>query len=162
MEPVRELLAAKPDTILIISNAIDSALICQQIRKLDTRVGIVMSEWASTERFIELGGKATNGVCVSQFLNRNDTSDRYQKFLATYRKRFRQEPGFAGVAGYDAALVALDALSTRKPGMTLRETILRTGKFQGLQQQINIDRFGDADRKTFVTRISNGKFETME
>ncbi|GAM11666.1 hypothetical protein OR1_03982 [Geobacter sp. OR-1] len=162
LQPVREMLSVKPDLILIITNAVDSALICQQIRKLDPKVGIAMSEWASTERFTELGGKATDGVVVAQFLNRNDTSDRYQKFLSAYRKRFSQEPGFAGLAGYDAALVGLDALSRRKPGTSLKDTILRTMKFQGVQQQITIDRFGDADRKTFVTRISNGKYVTVE
>lgn len=162
LHEVKELLAAGPDVVLIISNSVDSALICQQIRKINTEVNIAMSEWASTERFIELGGKATDGVHVSQFLNRNDDSDRYQKFLSAYRKRFSQEPGFAGVAGYDAALVAIDAMGRRKPNASLKETILQTMKFQGVQQQITIDRFGDANRKTFVTRISRGKYETVE
>lgn len=162
LQPVKELLAVKPDLVVIISNAVDSALICQQIRKIDKKVGIGMSEWASTERFVELGGKATDGVVVSQFLDRNDSSPRYAKFLSTYRQRFKQEPGFAGVAGYDAALIAMDALSRRKPGTTLKETILATKKFQCLQQQIIINRFGDADRRTFVTRINNGRYETVE
>lgn len=162
LRTVQDLLSVRPDTVLIVANAVDAALICQQIRKLDANVGIAMSEWASTERFIELGGKTTDGVLVAQFLNRNDQSPRFQKFLTAYRKRFRQEPGFAGVAGYDAALVALDALSTRTQERSLKETILRKGKFQGVQQQISIDRFGDANRKTYVTRISNGKFETVE
>lgn len=162
MKPAQEMVAAKPDVILIIGNVIDAALISQQIRKLDAKVGIVMSEWASTERFIELAGKAAEGIVVTQFLNRNDPSNRFQKFLSAYRKRFSQEPGFAGVAGYDAALVALDALSRRKPDMSLKDTILQTMKFQGVQQQLTIDRFGDADRETFVTCIGKGKFETVE
>jgi branched-chain amino acid transport system substrate-binding protein len=159
---VKELQATKPDVILIISNAVDAAMICQQVRKLAPAMPIVMSEWASTERFIELGGAATEGVTVTQFLNRNDISPRYQAFRKAYLDRFGQEPGFAGMASHDAANVALEALSARKPGDSLKNVIVSRKSFQCTQQAISIDRFGDADRKTYITVIRNGKFETVE
>lgn len=157
----KELVASKADTILIISNAVDSAMICQQLRVLAAGQRIVMSEWASTERFMELAGTAAEGVVVSQFLDRNSKLSRYLDFLKEYRARFKQEPGFAGVAGYDAALVALEAYSNRKAGESLKSVI--AGKaFQGLQQSLNIGKFGDADRKAFVTIISGNKYSTVE
>lgn len=159
---VKELLAAKPDAVLIISNAVDAAMICQQIRKLDSEVEIVMSEWASTERFIELAGPTAEGVMVSQFLNRDDTSERYTKFFNGYQKRFGQSPGFGGVAGYDAASVVIEALDRQSQGQSLKEVILAVHSFQGVQQVINIDRYGDADRKTYVTTINNGQYVTVE
>ncbi len=159
---VQELLAAKADAVLIVSNAVDSALICQQVRKLAPGQRIAMSEWASTERFIELAGTAAEGVIVSQFLNRNDSSPRFQEFLAAYRARFKQEPGFAGVAGYDAALVAFEAYGDHGTGKSLKERILARKNFQGVQQPLTIDRFGDADRKTFVTAIRSNTFITVE
>ncbi len=158
----RELLAAGPDGVLIITNAVDAALICQQVRNLAPRMPIAMSEWASTERFIKLGGKATEGVLVAQFLDRNNTSERYLAFLQAYRDRFGQDPGFAGLAAYDAALVALEGLSLRSPEETLKETLLRQKIFQGVQQPIEIDRFGDAYRKTFMTEIRDGNYVTLE
>jgi len=159
---VEELLAAKSDGVLIISNAVDSALICQLIRKQASGKRIAMSEWASTERFMELAGAASEGVTVSQFLDRNDTSPRYREFLAAYRARFKQEPGFAGVAGYDAALVALEVFSHRREGQNLKDVIIGKKTFQGLQQPLNIDRFGDADRRSFVTTIRNNTYVTVE
>ncbi|MBC7962553.1 MAG: ABC transporter substrate-binding protein [Steroidobacteraceae bacterium] len=158
----QELLLSQADTVLIIGNAVDAALICQQIRKLDQNKRIAMSEWASTERFTELAGTASEGVMVAQFLDRNDSSQRYRDFLAAYRARFRQEPGFAGVAGYDAAQVALEACAIRKKGESLKNVIIRKGSFQGLQQPLTIDRFGDADRKTFTTVILNGQYITVK
>jgi branched-chain amino acid transport system substrate-binding protein len=159
---VQDLVAVKPDAILLITNAVDAALICQQIRKLDRDIPIVMAEWASTERFIELAGAASEGVQVSQFLDRNDTSERYRSFLRSYRSRFGQEPGFAGVAAYDAAQVTLEGYARRQPGKSLKETILTTRVFQGVQQAITLDRFGDADRKTFVSIIRNGQYLPLE
>lgn len=159
---VRELLLSQADTVLIISNAVDSALICQQVRKLDPHKRIAMSEWASTERFTELAGTASEGVLVAQFLDRNDTTPRYRDFLAAYRARFKQEPGFAGLAGYDAAQVAFEAYAARKRGESLKKVIIGIGTFQGVQQPLALDRFGDADRKTFTTVILNGQYVTVK
>lgn len=159
---IHELLEARADSVLIISNAVDSAMICQQLRKLAPSQRIAMSEWASTERFIELAGTASEGVLVAQFLDRNDTSQRYLDFLAAYRARFKQEPGFAGMAGYDAALIAMEVYSNRRQEESLKGVIINRKSFQGVQQVLNIDRFGDADRKTFVTTIQGNQFVTVE
>jgi branched-chain amino acid transport system substrate-binding protein len=157
-----ELLASKADTFLIITNAVDSALLCQQLRSRDHKRHIAMSEWAATERFIELAGTAADGVVVSQFFDRTDTSQRYRDFLAAYRSRFNQEPGFAGVAGYDSALIAIQALGARRPGEPLKNTIINTGRFQGVQQLLDINRYGDANRNTFISVIQNGQYRTAE
>ncbi|MDD2897437.1 MAG: ABC transporter substrate-binding protein [Desulfuromonadaceae bacterium] len=159
---VVDLLAAKADSVLIISNAVDSAMICQQIHKIAPGQRIAMSEWASTERFIELAGTAAEGVVVSQFLDRNDTSQRFRDFITAYRSRFNQDPGFAGVAGYDAALVALDAITLCSKGASLKDTIITKKSFPGLQQPQNFDRFGDASRKTFVSVIKGNQYSTAE
>ena len=161
-EEARKLLDTRPDFLLIISNAVDAALICQQVRKLDQHITLVMAEWAATERLIELGGAATEDVLVAQFLDRNNTSERYQAFRQAYLDRFKQEPGFAGIAGYDAAFVVLSALSDRTPGESLKDTIIEKAMFKCVQQIITIDRFGDADRPTYITTIKNGTFLKIE
>lgn len=161
-EVSQELLSPGPDGLVIVANSVDAALICQQVRKLAPELPIAMSEWASTERFVQMAGRAADGVLVAQFLNRNDASPAYREFLQKYRQRFGQEPGFAGVAGFDAARVVLDALEHRKGREPLRQVVLREGTFQGLQQPITIDRFGDANRKTFLTEIRDGQYVTIE
>ena len=155
------LLSSQPDLFLIIANAVDAALICQQVRKMNKQVAIAISEWGATERFVELGGAATDGVFVSQFLDREDPSEKFRAFRSRYFKRFNHEPGFAGAAGYDAATIVLEALSARKPGQSLKQTILNKGRFECLQQVIHIDRFGDAERNIFTTIIQNGKFRKV-
>ena len=162
LEMAKELVAARPDVILIITNAVDAALIAQQVRKLDSRVPFDMAEWAATERLLELGGTAVEGAFLDQYFKRNDTSARFTSFLKAYRERFGMEPGFAGVTAYDAATVVLDALAAKKPGQSLKEALLATGSFQGVQETISFDRFGDARRSTYVTTVRNGQFVSVE
>jgi branched-chain amino acid transport system substrate-binding protein len=159
---VRELLLSRPDVIVIIANAVDAAMICQQVRKLNQQTGLDMAEWAATERLLELGGTAVEGAYVDQFFIRDDSSPRFASFLKSYHERFDLEPGFAGVTAYDAANVVLDALVRINSGQPLKETILSGGPFQGVQQSIRFDRFGEAHRKTFVSTIRNGEFITVE
>ncbi len=159
---VWELLEHDPDVALVIANAVDAAQICQQIRKTNDELPIVLAEWASTERFIELAGTASNNIYVAQFIDRDDDSVRYQAFRSAYQHRFGQEPGFAGLAGYDAALVVLEGLTRRSPGQSLKSTLLALGDFAGAQQDFSFDRFGDTSRPTFLSVIRNGHYQTLE
>ncbi|GFE59388.1 ABC transporter substrate-binding protein [Geobacter sp. AOG1] len=161
-EEAKGLLSSRPDVVLVVCNAVDAAMICQQVRKLKPSQPIVMAEWASTQRLIELAGAAVESVHVAQYLDHNDHSERYQNFRRAYQERFGQEPGYAGIAGYDSATVALAALARRKAGTSIKEAILAIRTFQGVQQTITIDRFGDADRRTFITTIRNGQYVTKE
>lgn len=161
-ELVGGLLKGRPDTILIAANAVDAALICQQVRKYSAEVHLTMAEWAATERLIELGGGAVEGAVVDQYVDRNSATPQYLEFLRRYRERFGFEPGFAGVAGYDAARVAMEGIARATEKMGVREAILATSLFAGLQQQIPIDRYGDASRPTLLAVIRNGQFVTLE
>jgi branched-chain amino acid transport system substrate-binding protein len=159
---VRDLLRHNPDLVVLVCSAVDAALLCQQIRKLDPRVTISVSEWGSTERFIELGGAAVEGVYFAQFLDHGNTTPLYRNFLTSYRKRFGQDPGFSGLAGYDAATVVLDALAARKKGTPLKSAILATGTYQGVQRKIALNRFGDTESSTYITVVKKGRFLTLE
>lgn len=163
LEPVRRMLAVKPDLMLVIANSVDAGVVCQHIRKLAPTQAIALSEWPSTERFVELAGAAAEGAFVSQFFNRESTSPRYRSFRDAYLARFGgQEPGFAAIAGYDAARVAFEALEKRRQGETLKQALLRIGRFNGVQQEFAIDRFGDASRPTFISVVRDGRYRTLE
>lgn len=158
----RQLAASRPDTVVISANALDSALLTQHLRKVLPAVRIVISEWGATERFSELAGAASEGVLAGQYYDHDDKSPRFVRFQDDYRKRFRQEPGFASVDGYNAAKLAFEAYSERKTGQRLKEIILKKGEFHGLQKRYRINRFGDAERQNIITVINNGRYRTLE
>ena len=79
LEIARELLATEPDGVLIIANSMDSAVLCQQIRKIDPDIPITLADWGATERLLELGGKAVEGVTVVQTFDRDSQAPRYTR-----------------------------------------------------------------------------------
>jgi branched-chain amino acid transport system substrate-binding protein len=66
------------------------------------------------------------------------------------------------LAGYDAAQVVLEGLTRRTPGRTLKSTLLELRGFEGGQQSFSFDRSGDTNRKTFLSVIRNGHYQTLE
>lgn len=109
---IHGLLAVDPDGLLIIANPMDSAFLCQQIRKSNPSAKITLSNWASTQRLIELGGRAVEGVTLPIAFGWNSPSPPYQTFRKIYLDRFHREPGFPGFYAYNAAQVVLTALNT--------------------------------------------------
>ncbi|WP_319410000.1 ABC transporter substrate-binding protein [uncultured Desulfosarcina sp.] len=163
LDIARELLAPSPDGVVIVANSMDSALLCQQIRKIDSDIPITLADWGATERLLELGGKAVEGVTVVQTINRDSLVPRYQAFLKTYLERYHREPGFPGVYTHDATQVLLAALRAQKKGQLLKETILSLRSFEGLQGKLNFDDFGDVKRSNAsISIVRNQKFVVVE
>lgn len=158
----QELLATAADGVLIVANSVDTALLCQQIRKSDRQIPIIAAEWAASERLLELGGKAVDGVVVGQNFDRSSTAPRYQAFRQAYLARFQREPGFGGVLAYDATNVLLDALARQQRGQSVKQTVLAIGSFEGTQAPIVFDAYGDVQRNVFITVVRDGRLVVVE
>ena len=158
---VKQVLSNAADSVLILANSVDTALIVQQIRQQNEMIHISTSEWAATERLLELGGRAVEGIVAAQFLDRENNDPGYLNFRKAYLKRFGSEPGFAGLTGFDAANVLLDALENRQSGQSLKQSILQQQTFTGAQSTLVFDDSGDADRATFMTTIKDGSFQRL-
>jgi len=161
-ELAQELLDAEPDSVQIISSAMDAALLIQQLRKQAPELPVATSEWAATENLTELGGAAVEGVVMAQFFDRERQTPNYLAIKKAFMDRFAQPPGFAEVAGYDAALLVMTALAERRDAESLKAAIVRLGSFPAAQGSILLDRFGDAGRDTYITEVRNGRFLSVE
>ena len=150
------------EAMVISASAMDTAMICQQTKKIGRSITIAASEWAATEKLLEMGGAAVDGIIVSQFFNRESTEQIYVKFREDYKNRFGNEPGFASVNAYDAANIVLEALKKQKTGKLSKETLRKFDHYEGVQGVVKIDRYGDADRKAFLTVVKNGEFVVIE
>ena len=157
-ELAKRLLSARPDCILTLANSVDTAMLLQQMRKLDSTVLIAGSEWAATERLVELAGQSAEGFVASQFYDRQGLQPAFVSFRKAFLERFGMEPGFAGTTGFDAANVLLDALTKQSSSLSLKQVLLSGQPFNGAQSPVVFDVNGDVARPTFVTTIRDGRF----
>ncbi len=155
-------LASRPDAVLLICNAVDAARLAQALRKFAPALPVLTSEWSATEEFLTLGGAAVEGITLTQFLDRDSRAPRYLAFRDAFRERFGRSPGFAAAAGYDAATIALRALREQGSGESVAATLLRLREFEGLQQTLAFDGWGEAARPVYMTRVSGGRFVLVQ
>jgi len=155
---VEQLMAASPDGLLFIAGTVDVVRLSQEAKRRAVDVPLIAVEWAASEKLYELGGSAVEGLQVVESYDRTDPSGRYGAFVAAYRQRFQLEPGYTSVNAYDAANVILDALSRRQRGQSLKEALLTLGSFEGLQQPIQFDRYGDTSRQGYFMTLREGRF----
>lgn len=158
----RRLLANKPDGILLLANAVDVAMLCQHLRKLDASIPITTSEWAATEQLIEVGGRSVEGIVIAQFLDRQGTQQTFLTFRQNYLDRFGKLPGFAGLTAFDATNVLLDAIELQAPGQSLKQSLLTRKAFPGTQSPVAFDAFGDTAHETFLTTVKDGSFVRLQ
>ncbi len=151
----------RPDAILLVTSAVDAARFAQKIRDRDPQVLIFASQWATTDRLIELGGNAVEGMILHNYFDPHSKAPGLVRLRDNYVERFQREPGFAGVAAYDATRAVLEALARRGEGEPLRDAMLTRGPFSGAEAGVSFDRFGDSRRIPHIALVRDGEFITL-
>lgn len=158
----KQILSQSPDVVLIITEAYNASLLIQNLRILNPKILILISPWAKSPKLIEYGGERVEGVFTVDTFDEEYKGKLYEKFKNKFKERFGHNPNFAAVNGFEAVMLIKKAIEKGAVKETMKETILKIGKFEGLQGEIIINKFGDRETKSFVFKIKNGKFTRVE
>lgn len=151
--------AADPDCVLILANAIDTAMLCQQLTKINAGLPRYATGWSYSDDLIQFGGKSVEGLTIIQSANLKDPTPAVQKFVASYRARFHAEPNFPAMHAYDATRMALGVMQKNIEPQAIREQLLNLVGYEGVQSDLSFDRFGDLKHpRLHLARISNNQF----
>jgi len=148
----------RPEVLVIVANAADTAVMAQTTHARPDPPALLASEWAATDQLIVGGGRSVEGLMVTQFLDRNSRAPAYLTFAQRFVLRYGRDPGFVETAAYDATRVVLQALDAQRHREPLKATLLRLRRFDGLQNPIEFDDFGDCSRPLVVTEVRNGRY----
>lgn len=151
------------DGVLICLNALDTIQVLRHLRRAGWEGKAVATAWAMTKEVLEQGGQSVEGLYgVLPFLPEHP-SEPYNRFKRAFQERFRREPDFPAVWGYEAAQVVFSAYErVRSGGKPLARAILEMGRFDGLQSQIAMDEYGDPFRDKFLVLVRAGRMERIE
>lgn len=158
----KALLETDPDGLLIVASALDTAMICQHIRRLGSPLPILSGGWAMTDDLIHHGGRSVEGLVFSTLHNEQGKHPCYLKFRENFKKRFGHGPNFAAVHGHEAAQLLLQALKQNTSLAQLKATILGLTSIPGLYGDFKLDRFGDPQRERFLVTVKAGRFQSVE
>jgi branched-chain amino acid transport system substrate-binding protein len=156
----KQLMVQRPQAVVLVCGALDTAMLATQLRQLDPQLQLAGAVWAAEDSLLQLGGKAVEGLISIQAYQLHDPAPLFSSFRSAYERRFKVPIDSPAIVGYDAANVLLQALEARKPNETVKQALLRVRKFQGIQQSISLDGFGDidSDSHVFLKVVRDGQF----
>ena len=73
-----EAVASDPQGILILANAVDTAMICQQLAKTGIYLPRYATGWSYSDDLIQFGGKSVEGLTIIQSAGMQDPSPKTQ------------------------------------------------------------------------------------
>jgi branched-chain amino acid transport system substrate-binding protein len=155
---------AAPDAIYIPGYYNDIGLIARQARELGITAKLMGGDGWDSEKLFELGGSAVEGSYFSNHYSPDDPNPRVQKFIASYKKAYGSVPDSLAALGYDAAMVAVDAIK-RAPSFdraAIRDAIAQTKNFHGVTGSITLDEKRNATKSAVVLEVEKGKTKYVD
>lgn len=153
---------SEADAVMILANALDTAMFSQQLRKMGSDMDLLASEWSATTDVLAHGGSAVEGM---EFFNTYDAShqgERYKKFVNDFEQRFGYKPGFASIHAYDATNLLINGVIESKSKRSSVKTALDRGtSYQILQGTLRFDKYGDPQRDYYLMSVGDNGFERI-
>ena len=155
---------SQPDGIYVPGYYTDIGVIARQARELGINAKLMGGDGWDSEKLFELGGSAVEGSYFSNHYSPDDPNPRIQKFIADYKAAFGSVPDSLAALGYDAAMVAVDAMK-RAPNLdrvSVRNAIAATKNFPGVTGTITLDDKRNATKPAVVLEVGKGKTKFVD
>jgi branched-chain amino acid transport system substrate-binding protein len=151
--------ARAPEAIYVPGYYTDVALIARQARELGLRVPLLGGDGWGSEKLFEFGGQAVEGSFFSYHYSPDDPSPRIQSFIARFKARFGAIPDGMAATGYDAAMVAADALrrASDTSGEAVAAALADTRGFPGVTGVIAFDADHNVAKPAVILEVKGGK-----
>jgi branched-chain amino acid transport system substrate-binding protein len=159
-----QVMDGKPQAVLILANAIDTAMFCQQVGKVNDGLELYATPWSFSHDLISYGGKAVEGLVMQLSVDPQSKQPRYLEFRNRFVQQYGREPRFSAIFAYDSARVLFAAMKKGDgQGAALRQALLGLGEFKGLQHEFEFDRYGDVVvPRLYPVKVADGKFVSAD
>jgi branched-chain amino acid transport system substrate-binding protein len=151
------------DSVILIFNPIDCATVAQLFYKNDIRTQLYSSPWGMISDSYKSAGKAMEGTVFASHIG-DKTYQPYVEFVNKYKAYYNEEPQFAAVYSYEAAMMFFEAVDGLKEitYTGIKEGLLDLEELQGVISILEFDDYGDIERKNYTAVLINGELITTE
>lgn len=163
---VTPLASAGADVVYIAGYYKDTAAILRTATELGIKAQFIGTTAIEDAGLFKLAGDAAEGIVYPLATGFDAASpDPVSKaFVASFQKRFGDEPGWMESHAYDSFMVICDALKSSKgkvSGTAIRDHLDHLGIYRGVTGDIKFDENGDVIREVVLKTVKDGKFVRM-
>ena len=158
---LKDIKEKNPDLLLICANSVDAARVIQYLRLNNVNTKVASSEWAMTPTFLENSGKYSEGMIFNIDYDEDSKNEKFLKFSTNFKNKYNFAPSMYASKGYELAQIIIELL--KMGGETeLKKNLLIKKEFEGLQDTIIFDKYGDVVRNFNTFIVENGKFRKIQ
>ncbi len=153
----------EPDAVLIWANARESALVLNQMRKMNMQQPVYASDRVVSEEFLKLAGENAEGVVSTSPYNPLADRPQLRAFQESYRERFGKEPDVYAAHAYDGMSLIVKAIEQVGLNRVLiRDILTDLETFQGypgVTGEIIFDETWNDIGEIWMAKVIDGNFE---
>ena len=156
--------AAGADGIFVPGYYAEAALICKQARDLGLTLPLLgVDGWESPD-LLAIAGAAAEGCFLSTHFSPESKAPVVVAFNERYQKRWGLSANALSVLGYDATMLAIDAI--RRAGSTdgakIRDALAATQDYPAVTGAITFDANRNPTKNAVVLTVKNGTFTFVQ
>ena len=153
-----------PDALYVAAMYNDGARIARQVEKLGWDVELAGPSSLYSQKLLEIGGDAVNGMYTNVSFFTEDPDPRVQRYVSEFEDRYGLKPNFHAALAYDAAYLLAQAI--KEAGTTdraaIRDALADTEDFPALTGNITFSEHGDAVKSYKKVKVESGSFTLLE
>jgi branched-chain amino acid transport system substrate-binding protein len=155
---MQALAEAKPAAVLVIAGPEDAARLVLAIREQAPAAAIFGGPSMGHARFLELAGRAAEGVRFPLLFLPDHADANTTRFVACFQAVHRRPPDYTAGLTYDATRLLIEAIRGAGPNRArIREALTRLSPWPGIAGPITFDGTGQNSRKlNQMGTIKNG------
>jgi len=154
---VSKVKADNPEAIYASGYFFTAGPLVSQLRAAGITVPIIGQEGYDSEKFIEIAGKAAEGVIITTSLDRDSSVNETKNFIMAYEKLAKARPDMVAASGHTAVKVAVAAM--RKAGTDNRKAIrdaIAALKLKASTGDISFNKLGEVRKDVQVQVVRGG------
>ena len=156
---VTQIKADNPEVIYAPGYFFNAGPLVAQLRAAGVTADVIGQEGYDSQRFIEIAGKASEGVIITTSLDRDSQAPATRAFITDYEKQYKERVDMVAASGYSAVSVALEALKKAgsQDGKMIRDTI-RQNTFDTAIGKLSFNSLGEVKKAVQVQVVKDGNF----
>ncbi len=154
---ISKIKADKPDAIYASGYFFTAGPMVSQIRAAGLNQPIIGQEGYDSQKFIEIAGKASEGVMITTSLDRDSSSTETRDFIKGFAKKAGYPADMVAASGHTALLVVADALKRAgsSNASALRDAISQT-RLSASTGKISFNALGEVQKDVQVQIVKGG------
>ena len=156
---ISKIKADKPDAIYASGYFFTAGPMVSQIRAAGLNQPIIGQEGYDSQKFIEIAGKASEGVMITTSLDRDSSSPETKDFISGFAKKAGYPADMVAASGHTALLVVADALKRAgsNDAAALRDAISKTS-LSASTGKISFNALGEVQKDVQVQVVKGGNW----